>query len=339
MKNFYLTILTVITTLLYSSALSAQVSINELSIPIIGDSAVIAICSDLPAPGDSGTDVTWDMSTLTETEEQYFLFRDPSETLWADDFPEATMAGISWEENVTYYKLDDVGLNVVGEASIINQSDTFLLTYDNDETFIELPQMYNDMTSDEFSGTSSALGFNVPFTGNVNLEVDGEGTLILPNGTYSNVLRYHLDRVFTTSFMGNETSTSKEQWGWWSPEYRFWLLIMETTVGPLSTSNLVWYNKSPEPIIPLSNGEIQESTLSVFPNPSSTEEPIYFVSDLNELNAAIQVFDMQGRVISSITKNIVKGLNSVEHHLDSGIYLLQINSKNLSSNTRLIVSE
>lgn len=339
MKKLYLTNFLNILSIILCASLSAQVTIQESSIPIAGDSVTIAICSDTPEPGINGNNVTWDMSGLTETEEQYFVFKNPAETLLGNDFPNATISGISWQGNVSYYKVDELGLSTVGEASIINESDTFLLTYDDDESFIELPQMFNDMNSDIFSGISSTFGFEVPFNGNVSLEVDGEGTLILPNGTYSNVLRYHLEREFTTTFMGNTTTTTKEQWGWWSSDYRFWLLIMENNTQPVGSSSLVWYNKSPEPVIVLNNISENKQHLNMFPNPSHKFEPISFYVDFNDSDAFIQVFDLQGKEIVAKREIITKGINTFDLQLEAGIYILKIHTKENFSSIRLSIIE
>ncbi len=336
MKKNYFKKLLVICSVLLSTHVFCQVIIQESSIPVEGDSVVIAICNELPQPGDAGTGVSWDMSGLTENSEQYFVFENPTSTLWAEDFPSATISGRSWDGSVSYYKLDDEGLSVVGLASIINASDTFLLNYNDDEFFIGLPQSYGDMNTDGFDGTSNTLGFEVPFNGNVNLEVDGEGTLVLPNASYSNVLRYHLEREFTTTFMGSSTTTTKEQWAWWSPEYRFWLLIMETNIEPSGTSHLVWYNKDPQEIIVTHNDNLLlHENLKLHPNPCNKENAINFFWHKNEQNAQLMVFDLQGKLILSDEISLNSGINSLTLNLNSNLYLISICTTDKVSNTLL----
>ncbi len=75
----------------------AQAPITSNNLNIIGDTTTIAICgNDAVAPGSSGADQTWDMSSLNETEEQGFTFVDPEDTFWGYQFPASTICGVSW---------------------------------------------------------------------------------------------------------------------------------------------------------------------------------------------------------------------------------------------------
>ena len=57
-----------ITTLFTSFIIKAQPVINASNMPVVGDSVVIAICSDPVEPGPAGADHTWDMNALNERE-------------------------------------------------------------------------------------------------------------------------------------------------------------------------------------------------------------------------------------------------------------------------------
>lgn len=219
----------------------AQPTITADNLPIVGDHVVIAICSGVPAPGDAGENVTWDMSGLTELEEQYFDFVAPSSTVSGTRFPDATFCGVSWDDSHSFYSDTSGGLAVEGYAVEVAPGDSALSIYSDPEQLVSLPYTYGTKYVDTFAGDHLALGFSVPFSGTLDFEADGYGTLILPTGTYENVVRYHFSREESS---GGATQT-KDQWAWVSADYRFWLLLMETVVTTGGTTHQIWYDKNP----------------------------------------------------------------------------------------------
>lgn len=174
-----------------TAGIMAQPVIGLSNMPQVGDSVIIALSNQPVAPGTAGADQTWDMTWISAAEEQYFVYEDPAVTPWADLFDDATICGRSWEDYYSYYHIDATGVAAVGYAGVIGLSDTFTMDYSDSELFIPLDYSFGDSHADDFAGTSTAAGFSLPFTGDVDFEADGYGTLILPTGTYENVVRYH----------------------------------------------------------------------------------------------------------------------------------------------------
>jgi hypothetical protein len=225
-----------------TSTVSAQSTITQANIPVIGDEVPIAICEGMVMPGNAGADQIWDMSTLVEKEQRSFTYVAPASTPWGDDFPAATICGVSWDNSYSFYEVTSSALSVVGQTIVPTPGDTTRIEFDNLEQIIAIPYTYQTKFLDEFDGTFYTQGFEVDFEGSLDFEADGYGTLILPTGTYENVVRYHFFREQTNGGLSTQT---KHQWAWVSPDYRFWLLLMETVDDGFNETHLIWYDKAP----------------------------------------------------------------------------------------------
>jgi hypothetical protein len=318
------------------------VVIDANNLNLIGDQTTIAICGlDAVNPGSAGSDVTWDMSNLIETEEQSFTYVDPQDTPWGYQFPTANICGINWQNEHSYYRFDENGITTVGYAgltTIVDPTDTFKIVFGDDENFIPIPFEYNDMHQDDFDGISYAFGFEVPFTGDVDFEVDGEGTLILPTGTYENVVRYHFNRTQVNGMGPGTTTQTKEQWGWMSSDHRFWLMIQEITNDGFSDSELIWYDKNPLPAIPTGIENQTITQLELFPNPASVGESIYLNWPENE-TAQLIISDITGKQILSEQTVLQQGQNIIQipNNAQSGIYILKLISSYGQYNSKIVL--
>jgi len=204
----------------------------------------VGLVPGVPAPGNEGANETWDMSGLAENEEQFFDFVDPATTAWGDEFPDATLCGLGWLDSYTYYNTTGGALTVEGHV-IIARGDTVKTIFDDTEQIVTLPYTHGTTFIDTFDGEFHVDPLIVPFSGTLDSEADGYGTLILPNATYNNVARYHFFREQTNGT--SQPTQTKEQWAWVLADRRFWLLLMETNFDGFSYNHQIWYDKNPSP--------------------------------------------------------------------------------------------
>ena len=320
---------TLITGILISIIAFTQPEISQSNMPLIGDDVTISICSDQLDPGEAGAMQNWDMSDLTEAEEQFFSYFHPSEGLMADSFPEANLCAMTWEGQYSYYNVSSSSLSVEGYVVPIDPGDTSTVIMDDKEQVVSLPFGFEDTFTDSFDGSSWVPGFGeVPFDGSVNFEADGYGTLVLPNGTYENVVRYHATREQTNYVNGFPTLTiSKEQWIWVSEEYRFWLLLMEENFDGFNTSTLIWYNKNPHPA---STGIAAHADMEnlVYPNPLRSGQQLTIQWNGFE-KARVSVLSLDGSVVREDHISLTEGNNFLRTgDLDSGLYIIKIETDN-----------
>ena len=284
-------------------ALIAQPIIGTPNMPQLGDVVTIGLCDDIVDANALNAAIgpmqIWDMSGLTEASEEQFTFVDPATSLWANDFPASNLCGISWEGSHSYYIIGASALETEGQATIMPgpaPEDTAKIIYPVDhERILELPYTYGDGHTDTFSGTLDAGPFLGTIAGTVDLDVDGYGTLILPTGTYTNVVRYHLDRVQNNTVMGITSTQTKEQWAWVSADHRFWLLLMEINDDGFSTSDLVWYDKNPALAGPSGQAEIAQAAWSLHPNPVEPGTSVSIMGNSDSSALRMEVIDATGR--------------------------------------------
>lgn len=299
----------------------AQPEITSINMPSFGDHVPVGICSgDASNVGDAGANVTWDFSDLNELEEQAFDFVNPDDTPFGYRYPDATICGIGWMNSYSYYNVGASNLSSIGHAIVIDliePTDTSFSDFEDPESIIDLPWNYQDSFSDSFEGENIALGFTIGFTGTADVEVDGHGTLILPNGTYNNVLRVHLSRE--QQHDGFTPDQTKEQYFWVSEDFKFWLLLMETLDDGFNTSHQIWYSKDP---IPVSSG-VEESfaqTMQIYPVPVREQQ---LTISLESPARQIFISDLEGRRLREIS-SLQSKTQSIEIKEAPGMYLLSV---------------
>jgi len=324
--------------MLLSKAQSPE--ITHSNIPQEGDQVIIAICSDSIDPGPDGTNQTWDMSGLTEVEEQYFTYIPPTEGILADSFPGANLCAVSWLDDYSYYHVSDDALTVKGYVVTQDPSDTSVVIYNNTEQFLSLPYSYTTSFTDVFDGDLYIPGFTgLTFEGTLDFEADGYGTLILPNATYYNVVRYHFFQEQTNYFNGIPAVTStKEQWAWVSSDYRFWLLLMEEVFDGFSTSPLIWYDKNPYPVTTgYSTYKMKENI--VYPNPLKIGQVVKINWDADEM-AEVSLHRPDGSLLHLETLYLSPG--PIYYNcpvLGAGLYILKIGTQHRYVTQKLIVMD
>ena len=167
-------------------------------LPIIGTARTLLTknLTDDPPPG--GADVTWDYTWLTGPVPVPVEYVDPATTLMGASFPEATLAIVipSAGDQARY-------LSVTGEGLLEHGTYTppppLACTNVWSNTKILLPPQlsFGGEGIDDYAGQCDEVP--VSEEGTYECFADGWGTLIMPNNTWSNVLRVVTERYSTLS--------------------------------------------------------------------------------------------------------------------------------------------
>ena len=101
-----------------------------------------------------------------------------------------------------------------------------------------------------------------------------------------------------------------------------WTYVWEQEVQPVSAFT--------------SLDEAQGNTLSVFPNPSFGET---FVTVESNGISVISVFDMQGHMVSTVTRETMAGetVRIDTRMMESGVYFIMVNNDNATQIAKLVV--
>ncbi len=323
------------TFLLAASFTQAQMTTSNE--PTIGESSTLFVVDSFATnySGTTGAGVTWDYSTITGyngvTEDVECV--DPTTNANSASFPGATKLLIvgDIEQFFTSSLTDRTSQGFQYTEATFGE---ILVTYENDPSilctypFAQGGATVNDNYDGTIDFTFNGLPVNESLTGTITAEVDGEGTLMLPNSvTLSNVIRYHsTENASTTLPLVGAVDVIKEQYEYYDyansnlPVFiHLSISILPSGGGtPITETSLVL---SQEDGAFVNVEELETFDFTVAPNPANDIVTVFGTFDAD---ATAQLLDASGRVIN--TFGIENGQTIDVSNLNSGMYLLTINN-------------
>jgi hypothetical protein len=329
MNKFILTIIAVA----LCNPLISQSSIEQSEFPVVSDSRVMYIVdSNYNVLADEiGSSITWDFSQIggyiavpvQNTEYQAFgnaAFGSNFSTcdqMWST----TGYMEISQYTNNNQLFSKGFGFNISGVGDVV-------LILDDSVKFFDFPLEYGNS---DVNGTYAGILQNpyttdAPTTGVFTSKVDGDGTLLLPNGvSYSNVIRTTTwDSAHAVTLFGNidvvRTERVYYQDGGSSAEPLF--ITVRFTVYALGSilrdDQILFSSENPSNAANINSLNI--SDFSLYPNP--TKSKVTIKGDIS--NSSITLLDMTGKQLIFVeTKNSNSVVINVEE-LKTGIYFAQI---------------
>ncbi len=151
------------------------------------------------AAGAAGANVTWNFSTLSSTLTITNSFSLPSATPYASSFPTANLASlISDGVSSPYYSYYIANTNYFAVDGLYIPNGSIAVPYSDAENLLQYPMTYNTSYTDNFACT--IMGYDRH--GQVSVIADGYGTLIMPYGTVTNVLRVKASETYADYMSG-----------------------------------------------------------------------------------------------------------------------------------------
>ncbi len=142
-------------------------------------------------PGPAGPNQTWDFSSAQKQSETSVIeWVNPEETPYASQYPTATLCEKS-DTAWSYFRLDNNRWTRIGESSEAFSSGPWTDPLD----MASVPWVYGETMTDNAATTFESAGQEIHRTVQIQGLYDGYGTLILPGGTYSNVMRFKYRQV------------------------------------------------------------------------------------------------------------------------------------------------
>lgn len=301
----------------------AQPVITSSIYPLDGTTLELIDCgAPDPQADNNGANVMWDFSDLTNCDiESWSLnFNNIEGSTFQDSFPEANKyIDILVETNTLsrFYNVDDASWKYIG----INHfafNELIKAASGEAEHLLEFPTNYEDVWTHNYQYT---LGDDT-ISGESTFTVDGFGTLILPNGTFENVLRVHSSRTAPVIF-------TEETYTYYSSEYQYYLLHI--LVGDESQ-----YQINPT----TSNYDLPIlENLRISPNPASSFMPLKIeLATQKKANIYVSLSTGQ-RIISKKGIQFSGGTYYLtpETALKKGVYIIQIQVDDKIYTSKLII--
>ena len=284
-------------------------------------------------PGDAGTGVTWDFSGLTNNGQfQVDSFLVPSATPYESVYPTSTIVEHETYPGTDYYiffKDDGSEFQRVGNIQTGPNADNDTVVYYDPANQYPYPVSFGSNNSDTYFAHYYSNGSLVHMRGTVTNTTDGYGTLQLPTGTYTNVLRVKSVREEADTIISVITVTghlSQTYYNWYQSSLYYPILTIVTThtsfgSGQTINSKLVGYREGTSGIENLNNSF---QFAAIYPNPSN--DYLNVKLNNNRDNATINLYDISGVLVKSqATSDSFIRMNI--RNLPTGAYVVKVQTK------------
>lgn len=314
--------------------------------------------SDFPAQGDEqyyrnadttgftvpagGTGQSWDVSNLAASGTATWRFIDPATGPGNSNFPNATHCWTSTNTQYRYFEVTADTAFLVGEKSVANTP----CPYSNAAAFMAFPFSFGNTISDTTEGEyPDGFVSNVTRRGRITVEFDGDGSLITPYATYSNVIRIHRHTVYDDSSWTGVVNSDlvRDEYEWYEQGRPFPVFYYQKSVLTLNGGNpqvdkIIVYADS---MMTSNQAEfIFDQKVTVAPNPAENQTTVNFSLEQSE-KVMITVFNLNGQKMQVVDL----GQQTAGNHetsldlstLSTGLYVVKVEAGNLVSSRRLIV--
>lgn len=291
--------------------------------PVVGNTYTL-FGSPYVSPGSAGAGQTWNLSTMTGTTAGLTTVVLPSATTYGASFSSSTVGCNNPTANtVNYYKTSATALQNSGIAS-----GTTPFIYSNFEDFLHFPCSFNDTYVDSWAATFVSGGYTFYRTGSTTVTADGYGTLITPNGTYTNTMRVHFVQVYQDSaFVGVPyiITYNNDEYMWYRNGIHVQVASLYTLTssagGPYTGGSYVTGT------VGIDDAADFISASNLFPNPASDQLTVDFTLTESK-KVDVQLFNSIGQsVYINQTAQGLQGVNTIQLNvagLPEGIYFAKI---------------
>lgn len=330
----------------------AYVTALAMTIASISDAQTLTEASNAPVAGDvlnyhgapyaaptaPGTGQTWDLSSLQSSQSTTVTYVTPASTGHAATFPNANLAANDGQGGYQFYVTSAAGFEVAGAYS---SNGPVAIPYQNPERIISYPCSYGTTWTDPFSSNYTSGGVATVRSGSITGHADATGTLIMPYGMVSNVIRIHTNEVYSdvNEFFTIEYDFNNYYYftpGVHAPLYVTYDMVTTVNGFPQTSQMASWTTDNSTG---MSEALANAIGIDVFPNPASDQMAVIYSS--NGSTTTMQVIDATGRTVRSedlgaVAIGIARADISVAD-LAPGAYLLRIIASNGEQGTKRLV--
>ncbi|WP_276134197.1 hypothetical protein [Polluticoccus soli] len=307
---------------LFTLSAMAQPTLNKVEDYTAGTKIKALNCQAIAA-GTAGANQTWNFSALTGTDTTTFTYlANPA----SSPFPAANLVEKSSDSTYRFFNKTAAATYTVGITDSSSTSDNAMISYSNTALAMQRPLTYNATASDSFAHTITNGMFTIYGKGEVQMKVDGYGTLVLPNGTYNNVLRVRMEtnQKDSIGIPGNLTFiTQLVSYAWYDNAHKAPLLRIDSNDVSGSADVAVSYLLKED--YPVGIASISAKNIEFY---------AFFNGNMLDVNGAFEsgkpydlnVLDLAGRSIHAetfIASGAEKHL-TLQNDAPAGIYIISV---------------
>jgi len=327
----------------------AQPVITRANLMHAGDTYATSDVASVVSEGNSGPGVVWDFSGVDGSPAVAYDVVLAGMTPYGGNYPAANLAFVA--QGNSLYQYQDLNDNALEELGYVVPGFS-ALTFNDSRQYLQLPLAFGNQWNDGYTYTI-AYQTNPPITtlgeGTFTAEVDGYGTVILPQATFTDALR--------VAVIGTSTDTTDLGFNlyernyyhdttfiWLSPSYHAPVctrvssslvryttvaigdtMVIEETDAFMSFSFDPGAEPSPSATLDAGVGRMQ---IHVSPNPISENIELSLHSD-DFQDMRFELHDVNGVLVFSETIQAVSGANTISLKLPAhapGIYIATLQS-------------
>jgi Secretion system C-terminal sorting domain len=311
-------------------------SIFMLTLTVIGYSQPILQAADVNATvgesfnynstdwiseGPGGAGVTWDLSGMTTTGTGTLDMNAPSPLFPLTNITRYDAAGGSYFEDH----------NATGQYAHGIEGTGVIITFQDIMQLMAFPLSDATYASDTHAATFTSGGFPFTRVGTTVIEGDGYGTLITPDGTFTDVVRVRLDQVYTDTYSMGTFNTVVEVYQWYKAGIHHPLASVSTLN---SGATIIEYGTYLSAGLGLNENNLNDFT--VYPNPATDQ--LFIDLDANLQNSTVIVSNAVGQQLKSY--NLSEFTNEVSINIEdltSGVYFISVSSNGQISEPKRFV--
>lgn len=316
-------------------------SFSQVSLTLInngmspGDSATY-IKIPFVAPGDAGQDQFWDFSGISISGEKMVR--------------KITSAPLKKEKDSIDY---DIVLNEGDHQYLLKQArdsysevggitNEYTIAYSDPIIRMIYPLAYGNHFSDNFSGLATTQhGRKIDFSGVYVVTADAFGTLVLPDHSYTDVLRVKTETNGLEVNPCNSVESKITRYSWYAPGHRYPVLNISITersisgkTAEITKAALLWSGSNGDTpggktITQVPVVADEDPIVIVYPNPFEDKVNYYYFLR-KSLPTAITLTDVTGRTSAQLMKQQVQSeglhygsIESADFNLNPGVYYLR----------------
>ncbi len=359
MLKKFLPILSITIGALANANAQSAITLTENDIIAVGNTAYLvsdtaALSSISTEAMKNGANVSWDFSALHSHVSDKIDFVTPSSTTYGSYYPTANLCAITQSTGYNaYFTNSSSGFVMTGlVGDLLDKGMDIKAFLSPGQTLIEFPSTYQSTfnapyvaTTREYYGQMDTIVIsNIKFpvlidsvyakyTYTVSSEIDGWGTVKMPNGnTYDALRQKNAETEIDSQFvyiqtmgwiLADATNYTTNRLRWWANGVGYALAECKYNPNKGKIKGEVQYVSSTNPIVTSIAGiDFDQESISLFPNPASNQ--IKF-SNLSSNASQLTVFDIAGKELNSTNIEMNNGtcnLNTAQY--SNGVYIYHI---------------
>jgi len=314
-------------------------------IPQPGSSFVFDPFFTIDSPGDSGTGIIWDFGDVEFNSEYMGMYIDAQEVPGELSLPAGTIAMALYSEtnhevfsSYTFIDFSNASWDILGYANLTVSGTLNETVYEPSHEAFTLPLEYGSDGDGSYAYSYYEYLYLREHFADHTWEVDGSGTLILPNATYTDVLRIKMIIDEIELYDGALFSESQETSYWWFKEgipyplLRYSQAIISEIEDETVIDSLVFQSASAMISFDFSSGvaNVVNSFVSPpFPNPGSDRVHMLLEEEFGQVSA-YSVHDLTGKLLIR-SEDVKQSGRQVEvdiSRFSQGMYTLSLENGN-----------